>query len=135
MRSEKSCLHRRRSRSIARPSPLSPRSRRSRLVPTRMLGFLERPPVQAVSHTSLAIRGLQADYLRSLNRRGEPDAVIRAFEGGHVATTEAALGEYVKALALVDRLDNTALLQTLSVRPLGTHLPSEIHCTVGFSNR
>ena len=50
--------------------------------------------------------------------------MIRAFEGGHVATTEAALGEYVKALALVDRLDNTALLQTLSVRPLGTHLPS-----------
>ena len=43
--------------------------------------------------------------------------MIRAFEGGHVATTEAALGEYVKALALVDRLDNTALLQTLSVRP------------------
>ncbi len=42
--------------------------------------------------------------------------MIRAFEGGHVATTEAALGEYVKALALVDRLDNTALLQTLSVR-------------------
>ncbi len=54
--------------------------------------------------------------MRSLNRRGDPDAVIRAFEGGHVATTEAVLGEYVKALALVDRLDNTALLQTLSVR-------------------
>ena len=52
--------------------------------------------------------------------------MIRAFEGGHVATTEAALGEYVKALALVDRLDNTALLQTLSVR-LWTFLS---HCTV-----
>ena len=57
----------------------------------------------------------QAEYLRGLNHRGDAEAVIRAFEGGHVATTEAALGEYVRALALVDRLDSSALLRTLQV--------------------
>ena len=41
--------------------------------------------------------------------------MIRAFEGGFVATSEAALGEYVRALALVDRLDSSAVLRTLQV--------------------
>lgn len=53
--------------------------------------------------------------MRRLNQRGDSEAVIRAFEGGYVASTEAALGEYVKALALVDRLDNGALIRTLQV--------------------
>ena len=41
--------------------------------------------------------------------------MIRAFEGGFVATSEAALGEYVRARALVDRLDSSAVLRTLQV--------------------
>ena len=53
--------------------------------------------------------------MRRLNQRGDADAVIKAFEGGYVASTEAALGEYVKALALTDRLDNSALLRTIQV--------------------
>lgn len=53
--------------------------------------------------------------MRSLNARGDAEAVIRAFENGYVASTEAVLGEYVKALAIVDRLDSSALLRTLQV--------------------
>ena len=52
-------------------------------------------------------------FLRDLNKRGEAEVVISLFEHGRVANTAEAMGEYVKALAKVDRLDNTALLQTL----------------------
>lgn len=55
----------------------------------------------------------QARQLRELNRRGDPEGVIRAFESGSVVSTEETLGEYVKALVRVDRLDSSALLQTL----------------------
>lgn len=55
----------------------------------------------------------QANYLRQLNQRGEPEAVIRQYEGGRVISSEATLGEYVKALVKVDRLDSSALVQTL----------------------
>ena len=58
---------------------------------------------------------LQADFLRNLNRRGDADVVIRHFESGRVASSEATLGEYVKALAKADKLDNSSLLRTLQV--------------------
>ena len=58
---------------------------------------------------------LQANYLRQLNQKGDPEAVIRQYEGGRVNSTEATLGEYVKALVKVDRLDSTALAHTLQV--------------------
>lgn len=53
--------------------------------------------------------------MRQLNQRGEPEAVIRQYEGGSVISSEATLGEYVKALVKVDRLDSSALVQTLQV--------------------
>ena len=58
---------------------------------------------------------LQAKNLQELNNRGAFDAVIRQFESGSVVSTEASLGEYIKALARADRLDNSALLRVLQV--------------------
>jgi hypothetical protein len=55
----------------------------------------------------------QAEYLRQLNASGQPEAVVRAFESGRLAASEEAVGEYVKALVRLDRLDNTRLLSTL----------------------
>ena len=66
---------------------------------------------------------LQAVQLREFNRRGDPEAVIRAFEGGAAVSSEETLGEYVKALVAVDRLDSSSLLQTLQVL-----LRSEVTC-------
>ena len=59
---------------------------------------------------------MQARNLQELNNRGAYDAVIRQFESGSVASSEASLGEYIKALARADRLDNSALLRLLQVR-------------------
>lgn len=58
---------------------------------------------------------LQAQHLRDLNARGDAEGVILLFEGGRVQSTEASLGEYVKALVKADRLDNTMLARTLQV--------------------
>ena len=55
----------------------------------------------------------QAQYLRDLNRQGQHDAVIQLFESERLAPTEAAFGQYIKALAKTDRLSSTALMQTL----------------------
>ncbi|KAK9846627.1 hypothetical protein WJX81_007919 [Elliptochloris bilobata] len=55
----------------------------------------------------------QASFLRDLNRRGDHEAVVQAFESGQLASSEAALGEYVKALVAVDRLDTSSLIRTL----------------------
>ncbi|EIE25196.1 ATP-dependent metallopeptidase Hfl [Coccomyxa subellipsoidea C-169] len=55
----------------------------------------------------------QASYLRELNRRGDSEAVVRIFESGQAASNEATLGEYVKALVAVDRLDTSSLIRTL----------------------
>ncbi|CAL5222682.1 g5082 [Coccomyxa viridis] len=55
----------------------------------------------------------QASYLKELNRRGDSESVIRLFEGGQAGSTEASLGEYVKALVAVDRLNTSSLVQTL----------------------
>ena len=58
---------------------------------------------------------LQASYLRDLNRRGDSESVIRLFESGQAGSSEASLGEYVKALVAVDRLNTSSLVQTLQV--------------------
>ena len=58
---------------------------------------------------------LQANFLRDLNRRGDHEAVVRAFESGQLASSEAMLSEYVKALVAVDRLDTSSLIRTLQV--------------------
>lgn len=47
--------------------------------------------------------------------------MIRAFESGQLAVTDATLSEYVKALVKVDRLDGSQLLRTLQVGQ--THTP------------
>ena len=56
---------------------------------------------------------LQAQYLRDLNRSGQHESVIQLFESGRLANTEDVFGQYVRALAKADRLNGTALLQTL----------------------
>ncbi|KAK9842670.1 hypothetical protein WJX74_000435 [Apatococcus lobatus] len=55
----------------------------------------------------------QVRHLRDLNLQNDPEAVIRAYESGQVASNSGSLGEYVKALVKVDRLDHTALSSTL----------------------
>ena len=61
------------------------------------------------------VLGAQAGLLQGLNRRSDPETVIRLYESGRLASSEAATGEYVKALVRVDRLDSSALLRTLQV--------------------
>ncbi len=41
---------------------------------------------------------------------------MQHFESGRVASNEETLGEYIKALAKLDRLDNSRLLSTLQAR-------------------
>ena len=72
-------------------------------------GLITSPPIDNL-HTVL-----QAQHLRDLNARGDAEGVIRLFENGRVQSTEASLGEYVKALVKADRLDNTMLARTLQV--------------------
>eukprot|EP00899_Mesostigma_viride_P016279 jgi/Mesvir1/24652/Mv21956-RA.1 len=58
----------------------------------------------------------QAMYLRELGK-SNPEAVIQWYEGGRVGASalmaEPVISEYVKALVTVDRLDTSALVQTL----------------------
>lgn len=55
-----------------------------------------------------------AAYLRELNHRNDPEAVIRVFESQpYLQSSPPALKEYVKALVKVDRLDESELLKTL----------------------
>ena len=55
----------------------------------------------------------QAAHLRDLNRASQPEKVVQLYESGAVAASEANLGEYLKALVRVDRLNESALLKTL----------------------
>ncbi|XP_027190147.1 ATP-dependent zinc metalloprotease FTSH 4, mitochondrial-like isoform X2 [Cicer arietinum] len=56
----------------------------------------------------------EASYLKELNHRHDPEAVIRSFESQpSLQTNPSALSEYVKALVKVDRLDENELLKTL----------------------
>jgi ATP-dependent metalloprotease len=66
----------------------------------------------------------QAEQLRQWNRAGNSEAVVSAFESGRVANTEEAMGEYVKALVRLDRLDNTRLLSTLQRGANGSFNPA-----------
>ncbi|KAG2436521.1 hypothetical protein HYH02_011459 [Chlamydomonas schloesseri] len=45
------------------------------------------------------------EHLRTLNKLGQYEAVVSAFEGNRVANTPESLAEYVKALSRLDRLD------------------------------
>uniref|UniRef100_A0A803LB94 AAA+ ATPase domain-containing protein n=1 Tax=Chenopodium quinoa TaxID=63459 RepID=A0A803LB94_CHEQI len=67
---------------------------------------------------SLGRRGRDAegasDYFRDVYRRGDPEAVIRAFESQPALhSSPIAVAEYVKALVKVDRLNESELLRTL----------------------
>ena len=53
--------------------------------------------------------------MRDLNARGRCEDVIREFESGRLVSNEATLGEYVKALVKMDRLDGSLLMNTLNV--------------------
>lgn len=55
----------------------------------------------------------QTRLIRDLNAAGRHDAVIELWESGRLVHPEATFSEYVTALARTDRLDNTALLNTL----------------------
>ncbi|KAK4491003.1 hypothetical protein RD792_001724 [Penstemon davidsonii] len=54
-----------------------------------------------------------ASYLKELNLRNDPEAVIRLFESQPSLHNPSALAEYVKSLVKVDRLDQSELLKTL----------------------
>lgn len=53
--------------------------------------------------------------MRDLNARGRYEDVVHEFESGNVASNETTLGEYVKALVKLDRLDGSLLLDTIKV--------------------
>ena len=60
-------------------------------------------------------RGFQTDAqaLRELNRAGRAEEVVARFESGRLAVTEQTVGEYVKALVRMDRLEGAALMRTI----------------------
>ena len=62
-----------------------------------------------------ARRALSSDAraLRELNAAGREREVVQKFEAGAVGASEGAVGEYVKALVRLDRLDSSALLRTI----------------------
>jgi len=51
--------------------------------------------------------------MRGYNQSGQPEAVISMFESGRVPFSQEALGEYVKALARLDRLDNSRMMSLM----------------------
>jgi ATP-dependent metalloprotease len=51
-----------------------------------------------------------------LNAVGQSEAVVSLFEGQRVAFTSETLGEYVKALSRLDRLDNSRVFNLMQVR-------------------
>ncbi|GAX77220.1 hypothetical protein CEUSTIGMA_g4666.t1 [Chlamydomonas eustigma] len=55
----------------------------------------------------------QKQFLRRLNEQGQSETLIQLYESGRVAFTQDNLGEYIKALARLDRLDNSRLLGLL----------------------
>ena len=55
----------------------------------------------------------QARYVRELNQSGRYDAVVQLWESGRLMHPDSVFSEYVIALARMDRLDNSSLLQTL----------------------
>lgn len=64
-------------------------------------GGLPRDPVQQVEH------------LKQLNQGSNAEEVVKLFESGRVAFTQDSLGEYIRALSRMDRLDNNRLMGLL----------------------
>lgn len=62
---------------------------------------------------------LQVEQLRALNRSGASEAVVAQVESGRLGMTEEVLGEYIKALVRLDRMDNSRLVSLLQVRLQG----------------
>lgn len=58
----------------------------------------------------------QAAHLKQLNQARDPEAVVQLFEEGHVAVTADTLGEYIRALTRLDRLDHSRVLGLMQVR-------------------
>lgn len=56
---------------------------------------------------------MQAEWLRARNAQGDARSVVESFEGGRVAFTQDTLGEYVRALARTDRLDNGRVMEVM----------------------
>uniref|UniRef100_A0A7R9VRD6 AAA+ ATPase domain-containing protein n=1 Tax=Chlamydomonas euryale TaxID=1486919 RepID=A0A7R9VRD6_9CHLO len=52
----------------------------------------------------------QAEWLRTRNAQGDARGVVETFEAGRVAFTQDTLGEYIRALARLDRLDNSRVM-------------------------
>jgi hypothetical protein len=59
---------------------------------------------------------MQVEHLRQLNHAGQSEAVISLFESGRVGFSHEVLGEYVKALARLDRLDSSRVMSLMQVR-------------------
>lgn len=56
------------------------------------------------------------EHLRTLNKLGQHEAVVSAFEGNRVANSPESLAEYVKALSRLDRLDPSRFYAYTQVR-------------------
>lgn len=71
-----------------------------------------------VGHLARRVRDVdeatEVAHLKELYHRNDPEAVIRHFESQpSLHSNPSALGEYVKALVKVDRLNESELLKTL----------------------
>lgn len=75
---------------------------------------------------------MQADYLRQLNQSGQSEAVINLFESNRLAFSQETLGEYIKALARVDKLDNSRVMNLMQVcaSSLPTHQLGTAACCI-----
>ncbi|KAK4485909.1 hypothetical protein RD792_008560, partial [Penstemon davidsonii] len=82
------------------------------------------------SYFSSVARGARntsdATYLKELNLRNDPEAVIRLFENQpSLHSNSSALSEYVKALIKVGRLEESEMLKTLQRGAAYSHLEEE----------
>ena len=76
----------------------------------------ERAAARALGDAGPAARrplSSDARALRELNAAGREREVVQKFEAGAAGASEGAVGEYVKALVRLDRLDSSALLRTI----------------------
>ncbi len=101
---------------------MTPRPHAPPVTPTKTTQNLPLP-LAPKTHQNLLLP--QSRYLRELNQSGNHEAVVQLFESGRLLQPEAAMSEYVTALARTNRLDNTRLMQTLQVG-LGLGLGVEI---------
>ena len=57
----------------------------------------------------------KGEFLRALNQGGQCEAVVSHFEAGRVAFSQETLGEYIKALARLDRLSGSRVMSVMQV--------------------